>query len=291
MKIAFIGLGQMGSAMARNLLKSGHQVAVFNRSRDKAEALEKEGAHVAALVREACQGAEAAVTMLANDQAVEAVVCGEGGVAASLKKGALHVSSSTISTALASRLAAEHQKAGQPYVSAPVFGRPEAAEAKKLLVVAAGESGAIELGRPIFEAVGRQTYLAGSEPWQANAVKLAGNFMLASMIEAFGETFALMRKSGIDHHVFLEIMNDLFGSPVYKNYGGMIAAEKFQPPAFALKLGFKDVRLVLEAAQEHNVPMPLASLVRDQFLSALANGLGEADWSSFSMTAARNAGL
>ena len=281
----------MGMAMARSLLRAGHQVAAYNRSREKAEALAGEGARVADSPADACRESQAVITMLADDRAVEQVVFGENGVASGLTSGAVHISSSTIGTALARRLAAEHALRGQGYLSAPVFGRPEAAESRKLIVVAAGPSELVELCRPVFDAIGRQTSVAGSEPWQANAVKLCGNFMLASMIEAFGEAFAMLRKAGVEPLVFLEIINGLFASPVYGNYGRIIAEEQFSPAGFALKLGLKDLRLALEAADECAAPMPLASLIRDHFLSAVAHGQTDLDWSSMAQVLARNAGL
>jgi 3-hydroxyisobutyrate dehydrogenase-like beta-hydroxyacid dehydrogenase len=291
MKAAFIGLGKMGSGMARNLLRAGHQLTVYNRSREKAEAFAPDGARVAASPADACRDAEVAITMLSDDAALEAVVFGEDGIAAALPQGAVHISSSTISTALARRLDAGHSRRGQHYLSVPVFGRPEAAESKKLLVVAAGQADVIDRCRPLFDAMGRQTFIAGAEPWQANAVKLCGNFMLASMLETFGEAYATMRKSNVDPHLFLEVMNALFGSPVYANYGRIVADQKFEPAGFALKLGLKDVRLVLETAEACASPMPLASLIRDHLLSAVAQGQAELDWSSVSRVIARNAGL
>jgi 3-hydroxyisobutyrate dehydrogenase-like beta-hydroxyacid dehydrogenase len=281
----------MGSAMARNLLRAGHAVAVYNRSREKAEALAAEGARAADSPADACRDSAAVMTMLADDSAVERVVFGENGLASALANGAIHISSSTISTALAQRLTAEHAQRGQGYVSAPVFGRPEAAESRKLIVVAAGPSELVERCRPLFDAIGRQTSVAGSEPWQANAVKLCGNFMLASMIEAFAEAFATLRKAGVDPLAFLEIVNSLFASPVYGNYGRIIAEERFDPAGFALKLGLKDIRLTLETAGECAAPMPLASLIRDHFLSAMAHGQAELDWSSVARVVARNAGV
>jgi 3-hydroxyisobutyrate dehydrogenase-like beta-hydroxyacid dehydrogenase len=291
MDVAFIGLGKMGSAMARNLLRAGHRVTVYNRTRSKAETLAAEGAHVADSLADAVRDCEAAVTMLADDDAVEQTVFSDGGLASALKPGAIHIGSSTISTKLARRLAAEHVKRGQSYVSAPVFGRPDAAEAKKLLVVAGGPSEIVDRCHTLFEAIGRQSFVAGAEPWQANAVKLCGNFMIASMIESFGEAYATMRKANVDRHVFLEVMIALFSSPIYANYGRIIADEKFEPAGFALKLGLKDIRLALETAQECVAPMPVASIIRDHFLSAMALGDGESDWSSLARVAARNAGL
>jgi 3-hydroxyisobutyrate dehydrogenase-like beta-hydroxyacid dehydrogenase len=281
----------MGAGMARNLLRAGHEVAVFNRSPGKTAALAAEGARVAQSPADACAGAASVMTMLADDAAVEAVVFGPAGILAAGSPGSIHISHSTISTAMARRLAAEHAGRGQGYVSAPVFGRPDAAEAKKLIVVAAGPAELVERCRPWFDAIGRQTTVVGAEAWQANAVKLCGNFMLASMIEAFSEAFATLRKAGVDRHAFLEIMNALFGSPVYANYGRIIADEAFEPAGFALKLGLKDVRLMIETALECQSPMPLASLLGDHLLAAVAQGQGDMDWSSVSRVLAKGAGL
>jgi 3-hydroxyisobutyrate dehydrogenase-like beta-hydroxyacid dehydrogenase len=279
MKLAFIGLGKMGTGMARNLLRAGHQLTVYNRTREKAEALTAEGAHLAATPEEACRGCDAVVTMLSDDHAVEEFAPAIGS--------AVHAGCSTISTALARRLAADNPN----YLSSPVFGRPEAAEAKRLLVVPAGPTALVEKCRPVFDAIGRQAFLAGEEPWQANAVKLCGNFMIASMLESFSEAFATLRKAEVDPHLFLDVMNALFGSAVYANYGRAIADEQFEPAGFALKLGLKDVRLALETAHECASPMPFASILKDQFLAAFAAGQGEMDWASVAKIAARNAGL
>jgi 3-hydroxyisobutyrate dehydrogenase-like beta-hydroxyacid dehydrogenase len=277
--------------MARNLLRAGHTLTVYNRTRSKAEPLAAEGARVADSPAAAVRECEVVVTMLADDDAVEQAVFGDAGLASGLKAGAVHISSSTISTNLARRLAAEHAKRGQEYLSAPVFGRPEAAEAKKLVVVTAGPTQTVNRCQPVFDAVGRQTFVAGAEPSQANAVKLCGNFMIASMIETFGEAYATLRKANVAPHMFLDVMNALFASPVYANYGRIIADEQFEPAGFALKLGLKDIRLVLETAQECVAPMPVASLIRDHFLSAIALGQGESDWSSLGRIPARHAGL
>lgn len=290
MKLGFVGLGRMGFAMARNLLLAGHELGVYNRTPAKAAPLVSDGARIASSPADACRNCDAVVTMLSDDPAVEDVVFCESGIAAGLTAG-VHISSSTISTAMARRLASAHTERGQGFLSAPVFGRPEAAEAKKLLVVAAGRPELVDRCRPIFDAIGRQTFVAGLEPWQANAVKLCGNFMIASMLESFAEAYATIRKAGVDPHLFLETMSALFASPVYASYGRMMADEQFEPAGFALKLGLKDVRLALETAQECASPMPLASLIRDHLLSAVANGQSELDWSSLARIAARNSGL
>ena len=281
----------MGAHMARNLLPAGHTLTIHNRTRSKAAALAAEGAKVTDSPADAVSGCDAVITMLSDDHAVEDAVFGNAGIASTLPPGAIHISCSTISTKLARRLALEHNERGQLYLSAPVFGRPEAAEAKKLLVVAAGSKDLIDRCQEVFDAIGRQTFVAGQEPWQANAVKLCGNFMIASMIESFGEANATLRKGNVDPHLFLEVMNALFASPVYANYGRIIADEQFEPAGFALRLGLKDVRLMLETAQECQAPMPVASLIRDHFLSAMAAGQADQDWSGLVRIAARNAGL
>jgi 3-hydroxyisobutyrate dehydrogenase-like beta-hydroxyacid dehydrogenase len=281
----------MGSPMARNLLRAGHRVTVYNRTRAKADALGAEGAVVADSPASAVEGAEAALTMLANDAAVEETVWGPDGFGNSLARGAVHISHSTIGTVCSRRLANYHQGQGQGYLSVPVFGRPEAAQNKNLVVVAAGEPSLIDRFRPLFEAMGRRLFIAGKEPWQANAIKVCGNLMIMTLIETFGETFAAMRKSNLDPHVFLDIVNEVFGSPVYKTYGATIVDGRFDPPGFALKHGLKDIRLVLELAEDRNAPLPLASLIRDHFLSALAHGDGEIDTAALARVAARSAGL
>jgi len=281
----------MGSGMARNLLRAGHTVAVYNRSREKAEALVADGTRVASSPADACHDAEVVMTMVADDRALEQVVFGSNGLASALKNDCIHVSHSTISTALARKLTAEHAQRKQGYLSVPVFGRPEAAETKNLLVVAAGPSELVERCRPLFDAIGRQTCVVGAEPWQANAVKLCGNFMIVSMLEAFGEAYATLRKAAVAPQKFLEVMDALFGSPIIANYGRTIAEEQFEPAGFALRLGFKDARLLLAAAEECASPMPLGSLIHDRLLSALAHGQGEMDWSSVTQVIARNAGL
>ncbi|PST19826.1 6-phosphogluconate dehydrogenase [Rhizobium sp. JAB6] len=291
MKVGFIGLGQMGTAMALNLIKAGHEVTVYNRSRDKAEALAGEGAKVAATVAEAC-GGEAVFTMLAHDDALSAVAHGNGGVLASLGKGAVHISASTISVATSERLTKEHAAAGQRFVAAPVFGRPEAAAAAKLFVAAAGAPDAIQSVTPLFDAIGQRTFVLGDEPKSANLVKLSGNFLIASVIESLGEAMALVEKGGVDRHAYLDLLTaTLFNAPVYKTYGRLIADRKFQPAGFTAPLGQKDIRLALAAGEALNVPLPLASLLRDRFLNLLAHGGEELDWSAIGALAAKDAGL
>ena len=289
MNVGFIGLGRMGSGMAVNLLKAGHGVTVYNRTPGKAEALVAQGARAAASIFEACQG-HAVITMLANDDAVESVVLGDGGVLASLLAGAIHVSSSTISVALSEKLEKAHAKAGQRYIAAPVFGRPDVAAAGQLFVVAAGEKAAVETAAPLLDAMGQKTFVVSSSAKAANLVKLSGNFLIASVIESLGEAIALVGKGGVDRRLYLEVLTStLFSSPVYKTYGTLIVEGKFEPAGFAAPLGHKDIGLVLAAAEELRVPLPLASLLRDRFLTLLAHGGGTLDWSAIGRLAAEDA--
>jgi 3-hydroxyisobutyrate dehydrogenase-like beta-hydroxyacid dehydrogenase len=292
MKIAFHGLGNMGSHMARNLLRAKHDVTVWNRTPAKAEALRADNAKVAASVAEATRDADIAVTMLADDHAVAAAVLEPGGVAEHLAPGGTHVSMSTISVELSKRMAAEHGKRGQHYVSAPVFGRPEAAAAAKLFIVAAGDPAAIERVKPLLDAVGQRTFIIGPKPEMANVVKLSGNFLISSVIESLGEAIALARKYEIDPHEYVDFLtNTLFAAPVYKTYGGIIADERYQPAGFKMRLGLKDMRLVLAAAEAVDAPLPIASLIRDSVLAAIGRGMEDLDWSATAKLAAQNAGL
>jgi 3-hydroxyisobutyrate dehydrogenase-like beta-hydroxyacid dehydrogenase len=290
MNVGFIGLGNMGLPMARNLLKAGHQVTVYNRTRERAESLRSEGAIIANRAADAC-GGDVIVTMLADDHAVRAVVFGEK-LIPMLAPGTVHISASTISVALARELAQAHTEAGNQFVSAPVFGRPEAAVAAKLAIVAAGPAKSVEHCQPVFDAIGQRTFIVGNEPHHANVVKLSGNFLILSVIESLGEAFALLRKSGVEPQRFLDVMtNTLFAAPVYKTYGNLIANEQFLPAGFKLPLGLKDASLVLAAAADARAPMPVASLVRDHILAAIARNGEELDWSAFSKISAENAGL
>ena len=291
MDVGFIGLGQMGSAIALNLIKAGHRVVVYNRTRAKAEPHAAQGAEVAGSVADAIRR-PVVITMLADDAAVEAAIFGDGGGLLALGKRAVHISMSTISVALSDRLAEAHRSAGQSYVAAPVFGRPEAAAAAKLFVVAAGAEAELKRCQPLFDAIGQRTFIVGDKPSAANLVKLSGNFLLAAMIECLGEAFALTRKGGVDPHAYLEILtNTLFSAPAYKTYGTIIADQKYEPAGFKMSLGLKDIRLALAAADALATPMPVASLVHDHFLAGVAQGAGDSDWSGLARLAATNAGL
>lgn len=290
MRTGFIGLGQMGAAMAASLLRGGHAVAVFNRSPAKAAPLLALGATAAASVAEACRG-EAVITMLADDAATESVVFGADGVLAALSPGAVHVACSTIGVALSRRLAEAHAAAGQLYLAAPVFGRPDAAAAARLVVVAGGDAAAVAAARPLLEAIGQRIFVMSDRPEAANLVKLSGNFLIAAVIESLGEAVALVGKGGVDPHAYLDLLTStLFDAPIYRIYGGLIADRRFAPAGFAAPLGLKDIRLALAAGEELLVPLPLASLLRDRLLALLAQGGEALDWSAIAGLAAKDAG-
>ena len=289
MKVGFIGLGHMGGAMAANLKKAGHELVAYNRTRAKAEKL---GVTVARTPAEAARDAEVVITMLADDDAVKEVVFGANGLASTLAPGAIHVSMSTISVALSQQLADEHREHKQGYVAAPVFGRPQAAEAAKLFIVSAGDATAIKKCDPLFAAMGQRTFVMGDQPEEANVVKLSGNFLIASVIESLGEALSLVRKYNVDPEKYVEMLtNTLFAAPVYKTYADLIVKEQFEPAGFRLRLGLKDVRLAMAAAEAQSVPMPVASVIRDHALEGIANGMGDKDWSSLAQVVSKNAGL
>lgn len=294
MEVGFIGLGNMGTGIAKSLLRSGHKVAAYNRTRGKAEALASNSsgnATIAASIEEACRPG-IVFTMMADDHAVSETAFSANGILASLPSGGTHISCSTISVALADKLAAEHAKAGQHFISAPVFGRPDAAGAAKLAIVAAGEKSAVERCKSLFEAMGPKLLVISETPSQANAVKLTGNFMIATVLETLSEAIAFARKSGVDPAVLLDFLTStLFNAPVYKTYGGLILEGKYEPTGFVVPLGLKDIRLVLQAAEARNVPLPIASVIRDRFLTAIARGHEKSDWSILGQIAAEDAGL
>jgi 3-hydroxyisobutyrate dehydrogenase-like beta-hydroxyacid dehydrogenase len=290
MRVGFVGLGGMGRAMAGVLLRAGHQVLAWNRTRDRAEELRDEGASLAATPAEAAR-AGIVISMLSDDHAVASVTAGADGIRAGLPDGGLHVSMSTLAPETIEHLAREHAEAGQALVAAPVFGRPEAAAAAKLFVVAAGQAADLERCRPLLETMGQRVFTLGEDPAQAALVKLAGNFMISAAIEAMAESLALVGKAGIDRSAYLEVLTEtLFAAPVYRTYGRTLLESRFTPPGFRLPLGAKDNRLFLQAGERHQVPLPLASLVRDRMLAALAHGYGDQDWSVFSRISAEEAG-
>lgn len=292
MKIGFIGLGNMGAGIAANLIKSRHEITVWNRSAAKAQPLIAAGAALATSPKDAATGREVVITMLADDAALDGVMAGAGGLLAGLDKGALHVSMSTIAVATADRLVAEHHSRQQRFVCAPVFGRPEAAAAAKLFIVAAGNPADLETAQPVFDAVSQRVFAIGAKPSAASLVKLCGNFMILSAVEALGEAMTLAEKGGVARAKLLEVLTGtLFDAPVYRTYGAILAEQRFKPAGFAAPLGLKDMRLVGQSADALRVPMPLLSLLRDHLLQTIAVEGDDIDWSGIGRTIAKNGGL
>ncbi len=292
MRIAFLGLGQMGAAVAANLLRAGHELIVWNRSHDKTAPLTEAGAAAATTPREAVANAEAVFTMLADDAALQDVLGGDSGILAGLQKGALHISLSTIAVATADSAAAQHALHGQRYISAPVFGRPDAAAAGKLFVVTGGADADIDTAKPLLEAISQRIFHVGETPSSANLVKLCGNFMILSTIEALAEAMTLAEKGGVPKAKLLDVFTgSIFGSPIVQNYGKILVEERYRPAGFAAPLGLKDMRLAAQAADANRVPMPLLSLLRDHLLETIAKEGEDIDWSGIGLTVARNSGI
>ncbi len=291
MDVGFVGLGHMGAAMARNLLKAGHAVTVYNRTRSKAEELVKDGAEIAETPARAAS-CGIVFTMLADDHAVSEVVEGADGILAGLPAGGVLVNTSTISVDTTRRLTAGLKGDGKDYVAAPVFGRPDAAAAGKVFVVAAGSADALTRVEPLLEAIGQKVVKFGDDPAHAAVIKISGNFMLQAAIEALAEALALIRKHGIDPASWLDFMTGtLFSAPLYKIYGGAMVEERYEPAGFAIPLALKDTRLAIAAAEEVSAPLPLADLIRDRFLIGLARGWENLDQAALGKLAAENAGL
>ncbi len=292
MKLGFVGLGPMGVAMAQRLLDAGHSVSVFNRTATRAAPLVEAGAGLAYSPADAARDAEFVFSMLADDDAVESLTLGKDGIADGLPPGAVHVSSSTISVALSRRLAEAHGARGQGYLSATVLGRPPAAAAGKLFVVLAGEAEASARVRPALDAMGQRIFALGTDPSQANLVKLSLNFLIFSTIEQMSEVFALTEKGGIAPETVFEILtNSFFDAAVHRNYGQLIVDQAFSPPGGPVPLAAKDTALLLQAGDALEVPMPMGSLVRDRLLATIARGESGLDFAAMSRRAREDAGL
>ena len=289
MKIGFIGLGQMGRGMAMRLIERGHELVVWNRTRGALEALERAGAQ-AASAPQATLESEIVITMLADDAAVDAVWLASA-LVREMRVPTLHLNMATVSLRMAERLEALHADARTVYVSAPVFGRPQAAATGQLDIVAAGPAEALKRCEPLFEALGKQWFDVGRKPVEATIVKIARNYLLGTIIESLGEAFALVAKSGVDPAGFLKIITSTsLNAPAYKNYGGLIVNPP-ENPTFPLKLGLKDIELALQAGRETGVTMPMAAVIREQHLAAIAKGYGEHDWAALGNYIATTAGL
>jgi 3-hydroxyisobutyrate dehydrogenase-like beta-hydroxyacid dehydrogenase len=294
-EIGFVGLGQMGTAMAANLAAAGRRVIAYIRRPDRMGKLEAMGLKPTTDMGDLLD-CELVISMLPDDAAVREVVFGRddndlGGLAAGLMPGATHLSMSTIGTATASLLASEHARHGQSYVAAPVFGNPDAAKARQLSIVAAGASADVERCRPILDALGQRTFVIGADPQDANLFKLLGNMMSATALEMLGEVVAVVRKRGLDPRPFIELMTStMFGGRAHKIYGDKIARQDYAA-GFVLPLVLKDVRLALAEAENAGVPMPSVSVVRERLITGIARGYGELDWTALGLIAAEDAGL
>lgn len=288
MDIGFIGLGNMGHAIVENMLKAGHRVRVWNRTRERAEPLAALGAHIVDEPAQAFAG-DAVFSMLADDAAMTQVI--DAALLEGAVRGLVHVNMATVSVALAEAMAREHAAWGIHYVAAPVMGRPDVAAAGKLTIMAAGPAEAVDRVQPIFDVIGQKTCRIGSLPQHANVIKLAANFALASAIETLGEAASLLAGHGVAMTDYLDVItSSVFPGPVYAGYGKLIAEQRYEPAMFKARLGLKDVRLALAAAEATSTPMPLASLVRDNLLEVMARGEGEKDFAVLGEVAARRAG-
>lgn len=290
MEAGFIGLGSMGHAMAGRVLGAGHRLRVWNRSPEKARDLVVAGAQLAATPAEAARTG-VVLTSLSDDDAVLTVIEGENGILAGLPPGGLHVSLSTISYQFGERLAKLHADHGQAYVSAPVFGRPTAAQAGKLFVVAAGPENQLARAEPLFQAIGQRVFPLGDRPEAANLVKLCGNFMILCVVEGMAEAMTLAGKAGVEKAALLEVLTgSLFGAPIYHTYGEILTEGRYRPAGFRAPLGLKDMRLTGAAAEELRTPMPFLNVIRDHLLQTIAVEGEDIDWSAMALAVERNAG-
>ena len=290
--VCFIGLGNMGHPMAESLLKNRVNLFVYNRTKSKADDLLKQGASWLNSPSEAFKHATIVFTMVANDQALIALTEGPNGILANAKPGCIHVSMSTISPKLSRELTAKHQEKGVHYLASPVFGRPDVAAQQNLWICISGNSSAKKQVDPLLHFIGKKVYDFGEEPASANVVKLAGNFLILNTVEMLSEAFTFVEKSGVDPQKVHEFITDsLFPTPVHKTYGQLILSQNFDPAGFKMKLGLKDIDLLLRAAEEVRVPLPSAGLLHDRLLAGLAHNRGEMDWSAIALTELEEAGI
>ena len=289
-RVGFVGLGHMGAPIAGNLLHAGHALRVYNRTASKADPLVAKGAERASSPAETVTPGGIVVSMIADDAAMEAVTEGPDGILSRLGASGVHVAMSTLSPALAERLAKAHREKGAYYVAVPVFGRPDAAAARKLWACAAGDKDAVARVRPLIEATSQGVFDIGDDPSAANVVKLGANFLIAAAMEAMAEAFTLAEKNGVPRERMAEVIGKtLFACPIYQGYGAAIAAHRYSPPGFALRLGLKDVNLALDAAAGSRTPMPLAHLVQQRLVSAMAHDRADLDWAALALGASEDA--
>jgi 3-hydroxyisobutyrate dehydrogenase-like beta-hydroxyacid dehydrogenase len=281
--IGFVGLGKMGQPIARNLLKAGYALRVYNRDARKAETLVAEGVQQVSHPAEVVEFGGIVITMVADDSALESVTLGKDGI---------HIAMSTVSPAIARRMATLHAQHGCAYVAAPVFGRPEAAMAKKLWICLAGASAAKERIQHILHAIGQGVFDFGEDPAMANVVKLCGNFLIGSAMEAMSEAFTLAEKNGVDRNAVINMFGQtFFACPIYQIYGSMIAEKRSTPVGFEMRLALKDMNLLLDTAEQATMAMPFGSLVHNRLLTGIAKGRGTMDWTALAQLVAEDAGI
>ena len=289
--VGFVGLGAMGLPMARNLLKAGYEVRVFNRTASRAEGLASHGAKVLSSPRIIAEQTPIVLSILADDAALEAVALGPNGILTGLVKDGIHVDMSTVSPDTSKMLAQRYRERGVHYIAAPVFGRPEAAAAAKLWICPAGPSDIIERCQPFFNAIGQGVIVVGEEPHLANVLKLVGNFFVISAIETLSEAFTLAEKSGLKVDTVLEVIKALLPVPLFQGYGTRMARNEFVPPGFVLRLGLKDVGLMRKLAEQASAPLPIADIMHEHLRAAAAKGRGELDWGAVITVVRELAGL
>jgi 3-hydroxyisobutyrate dehydrogenase-like beta-hydroxyacid dehydrogenase len=292
MKVGFVGAGRMGQAMARRLIEAGHDLAVYNRTPNKIAALTEAGAKTASTLAQAATYGEAVFTMLADDAAVDDVAGQKGGLLESLPPGGIHICSGTHGIGIIRKLKAEHSARGQVLVAAPMLGRPEMVASGQAGMVISGPADILPRCAPLFAAIARRSFEAGSDPEAATAIKIANNFVLGCAIEAMGEGFSLVRKYGVVPQVFYEVMTDgLFASSAYKVYGKIIVDQSYDRVGQMAVLGLKDANLALAAGETVGVPLPSGNVWRDRLVGAVAHGDGGKDWAVMALEQARASGL
>lgn len=292
-KIGFIGLGNMGINMAKNLIQEGYHLQVYNRTISKADELEQVSITPCKTPAEAAEGVAFVISILSEDEVLKEAVLGNDGILKTLPKNAIHISMSTIAPDTAELLSKAHQNAGSHYIAAPVFGRPEAAAARKLWICVSGTEAAKNSARPVLECLGQGIVDFGESAGGANVVKVAGNFMIMASIEMMAEAYTLAEKNGLDRNQVANFFSStLFNAPIFQNYGKQVAGKLYEPVGFKAKLGYKDARIAFKLSQASETPMPIATAVHNRLLTAVAKGWGERDWAEgISRGVSEDAGL
>jgi 3-hydroxyisobutyrate dehydrogenase-like beta-hydroxyacid dehydrogenase len=275
MVVTFIGLGSMGLPMATNIIKAGISVHAYNRTLSKAKPLESLGATLFDTVEAAVDESDIVVTMLSDDQAVQEI---STRLIGAMKQGSLHISMSTIGPATASQLAGTFSANGLHYLSAPVMGRPPAAESKQLYILTSGDESAKQKAQPVLDAMSQRIFDYGPDPAAANTVKLMMNYMIFVVTEMLSEVLLMAEKSGIEKQLLLDTMlSTIFGAPVIKTYGGLIVREQDNPNGFKTRLASKDLRLAQEAAAMYNTSLPMGEAIQKHFKEIIEAEGGDND--------------